>query len=134
MWIYQGMNWSSSSITHHPQSFPLFSLLRWEILDNLIKRCKHCVTFQWYGNHVIEGVSKRCWLEWSINMPSCATHSCKKKKILSFTSLTWQLTILLLNSCNLKNTLGYWASPSFPATCFSYQMTIIHEVLMSLGR
>ena len=103
MWIYQGMNWSSSSITHHPQSFPLFSLLRWEILDNLIKRCKHCVTFQWYGNHMIEGVSKRCRLEWSINMPSCATHSCKNK-ILSFTSLTWQLTILLLNSCNLKNT------------------------------
>jgi hypothetical protein len=77
IWIYQGMNWSSSSITHHPLSFPLVSLCRWEILDNFITRCKHSVTFQRYRNNVIKWVSKRCCLEWSINMASCATHCCK---------------------------------------------------------
>jgi len=77
MWLYQRMNWSSSSITHHPQSFKIVSLIRWEIVDNFIKRCKHSVTFQGYTNHVIKGVSKRCWLEWSINIPSCVTHCCK---------------------------------------------------------
>jgi len=74
MWIYQRMNWSSSSTTHHPLSFPLVSLLKWEIVNNFIKRCKHNVTFQWYTNHVIKGVRKSCWLEWSINMPFFATH------------------------------------------------------------
>ena len=54
MWIYQWMNWSSSSITHHPQSFPIVSVCRWEILDNFIKRCKHSATFQRYTNHVIK--------------------------------------------------------------------------------
>ena len=78
MWIYQRMNWSSLLSNHHPKYFPLVSLLRWEILDNFIKRYKHSVTFQLYTNHVIKGVSKRCWLEWSINMPSCATQCCKK--------------------------------------------------------
>jgi len=75
MFIYQWMNWSSSSLTHHPQSFQLVSLCRWEILDNFIKRYKYSFTFQVYRNRVIKWVSKRFWLESSFDTPSYNIYS-----------------------------------------------------------
>jgi hypothetical protein len=101
-WINQRMNLSSSSNTHHPTSIPLVSLCRWEILDNFIKTCKHCVNFQGYRNHVIKGVGKRCWLEWSINMPSCATHStsicmCMRCDVTHCKTGRWYVATLSIN-------------------------------------
>ena len=75
MWIYQGVNWCSLLITHHPQPFPLVFLLRWRYSTfSLRDTVCHISGVQ---KPCDNGSRQRLWLESPINMPSCKTHSCK---------------------------------------------------------